>query len=570
MKRHIPKDQLLTQYEAMLDSHHKSLAIWKSPRPAALFATLAAFDTMIVPLTMGLLQEIPTPYTIQKIKSYHDSIIWAMRFFWNDKQDLNIAPVIDQSAIENAYELITHCESYSMLADFHAGYGRGLYDIDVDESVPNIRFVSRRQEGSMPEAGGILEDTPTSIGQIRDVTRHPRKIRDVVQAIRQVSHSWKNGCVVIEDFSQLRDTILHDAVLSMLPPHLPVLADTADLGGMLAFEFQAFWHALFKWSVVASGLFMQAVLEGKSQHEHLPTQITSQDHFVDVISGLTGLPEKTVYLCLQRLSFGHDCPSKPDIFLQPLLSSGGQVGWCPHVVQLSKYRRNILKLMARTPQLKATADNLIGGRELGLIGEFGTLLARHGYQFKQRLLLPEGRGEIDLLAFRTDRPAEVLVVEAKAVLEVDEINEVDQATKAMVAGQNQLRNAITFLREADLAVKQRIWRGVPWTTIESYFGVVLTPSAQPNSGYDHRELPAVTLETVKCYFESRDFRSPMRIWRTSCEKRWLDKYAEVVVEYVPIKIGEVTYEIPICHYGRNDSAADSGCGRRGASIPSQG
>jgi hypothetical protein len=251
-----------------------------------------------------------------------------------------------------------------------------------------------------------------------------------------------------------------------------------------------------------------------------------------------------VTACLDRLTYGQGCPKKPDIFLQPLLCADGNVAWSPYLIQICKYKRNMLKLMARVPALKSVADNLIGSRERLLTVQFGQLLAKHGYQFKTRVPLPDGSGEIDILAFHTKHPTELLVTEVKGVLGVDEVNEVEHVTREMILGQGQLRKIIAFLQTADLPTKTALWRGIPWNTICSYYGLVLTPNAQPNAAYDHRKLPAVTFETVTNYFYEQDFRSPAKIHKTSSDKRWLRKYTNPKSAYMPLQVCGVTYEIP--------------------------
>jgi hypothetical protein len=252
---------------------------------------------------------------------------------------------------------------------------------------------------------------------------------------------------------------------------------------------------------------------------------------------------------LERLTFGRDCRRKPDIFLQPLLCVGDHVAWSPYLVQICKYERNMLKLMARVPSLKSAADSLIGSREIALTRAFGQLLASHGYQYKTRIPLPDRSGEIDLVAYHTRHPTELLVTEIKGVLGVDEVNEVEHATSEMIGGQGQLGNAIGFLRGAHLTTKTAMWRGAPWGAIQSFHGIVLTPNAQPNAAYDHRELPAVTFETVMHYFHASDFKSPAKIWRTSAGKRWLRKYTNPETAYVPLRVGDITYHLPVSYVG---------------------
>src|SRR5262249_30488191 len=150
----------------------------------------------------------------------------------------------------------------------------------------------------------------------------------------------------------------------------------------------------------ASGLYCEAAFQGKPQHEHLPTQNVERSHFLDAIGELSGLPTSKMTLCLDRLSFGWQSNDKPDVFLQPLLATDTHISWSPHLISISKYERNMLKMMSRNPSLKMVADNLIGRREHVLSRLFGKTLSEYGYQYKPAIDLPGNLGEIDLLAYR--------------------------------------------------------------------------------------------------------------------------------------------------------------------------
>jgi hypothetical protein len=531
----------------MLDSFHRTLPLWSHSRPEAIFATLAAFDLMMLPICIGIAGAGPNPHAVQKVKGYHDSLIYAMRFFWEESHDMVVRPTTERQLIEQGFDFLSHCEQYGLLYDLHVGFNRGLFSLEADEVQKRVRFVHTPRDGSTPEPAGILEDTPSEWDHLRRSNEDPSIQQQTVVAVKSVAHQWSNGCLVIDDLSALRQPVFQEALERLLPGHEPPLDDADDLGGFTAKDHRSFWHALFKWSMVASGLYLAATLGRKNQHDHLPTQVVQRKRFVEGVTTVSCLPEEVVTACLDRLTFGRGCPKKPDIYLQPLLCVGEHVAWSPYLIQICKYKRNMLKLMARIPTLKPAADNLIGSRERLLTLQFGQLLAQHGYQFKTRIPLSDGSGEIDLLAFHSKHPTELLVTEIKGVLGVDEVNEVEHVTREMILGQGQLRNIISFLQKSDVLTKTGLWRGAPWNSIRSYYGLVLTPNAQPNAAYDHRELPAVTFETVKNYFYGRDFRSPAKIWKTSTQKRWLKRYAHPKSTYMPLQVGDVTYEIPLSY-----------------------
>ena len=249
----------------------------------------------------------------------------------------------------------------------------------------------------------------------------------------------------------------------------------------------------------------------------------------------------------ERLTFGAWDQRNPDIFLQPLVGNASHVAWSPYVIQISNFERNMLKLMARGPKkYKGLADNLIGAREKVAIQRFGEHLKKNfGYQYKTRVLLPRCQGEIGLLAFHTKHPSQMLIVEMKSVLEVDDVNEMHQSTLEMISGQNQLRRVFKLLGEMNIEEKQRLWNQPNWSSTTDFYGLILTPSSPPNPSYDHREIPAVTLETVMRHFNPRQFRSPRSIWNTSVKKPWLPDSSKLYLIYQPLEVGGITYEIPV-------------------------
>ncbi len=180
----------------------------------------------------------------------------------------------------------------------------------------------------------------------------------------------------------------------------------------------------------------------------------------------------------------------------------------------------------------------------GDCGRQRELLGQHGFQFKTRIGLPDGVGEIDVLAFHDKNPTELLVIEVKGVLEVDEVNEVDHATEELMSGQGQLRKVIGVLRALPPADRVRLWSKPTWPHVTDLYGVVLAPTAQPNARYDHREYPAITLDTLRTHFRPQHLRSPRRLWAAAVAKPWLRRFGGATFEFDQIRVGEVTYEIP--------------------------
>ncbi len=455
-----------------------------------------------------------------------------------------MTPTNDTGVVAAAGHFLLHCRDYSALADAHVAFNRGLFDIEVDEARRWVRFVPRPVEGAAPEPASLLEDLPHD----QDVVAAAFAARDqserAVALIHEIPHRIEGGRFVLDGFDRLAAPELTGLTNRLMAPHDIPLDAADDLGEFTAEEFRRFWGALARWSVAAMGLHLDDAFAGRPPTDRLPTQFVERAEFVGRVAALSGLPPATVNLCLSRLTYGSGGVKNPDPYLQPLLCTPTHVAWSPHLIQATKAERNMLKLMARLSDTKALADNLIGGRERVVAKRFGDFLSGHGYQYKTRVPLPDRRGEIDLLAFRSAVPEEVLVVEVKGVLGVDEVNEVDHATAEMVFGQGQLQKVIDFLKPLTVGGRQSLWRQPPWAQVTSFYGVVLTPNAHPHTGYSHTVFPAVTDRTVRGHFYPSDFKSPRKFWQTAVDKRWLRPAAAASRAYRTVRVGSLTYELP--------------------------
>ena len=169
----------------------------------------------------------------------------------------------------------------------------------------------------------------------------------------------------------------------------------------------------------------------------IPTQFHEYDQLNAILAQLSNIDIHKVVTISDRLHF-NNATSWPDIHLQPLLRCGTFVAWSPSIIQSSSYMRNMLRLMARTPSLKTIADDVIGNREHAMLRSLGGSLSRRGkcdFKLNTRIESNGKSAEVDLVAYNKRNPTELLVVEGKTVLAVDEINEVDKATSEMQSGQ---------------------------------------------------------------------------------------------------------------------------------------
>ena len=545
MSRNSPEGKLLTLFEAELDRHHTTFRFRAYPPDQAWFLTLATFDPLFLPMTESSLAAATHLSTALKVKELHDCVIYALRFLWRRSRPVTIVPTNDPSAFEDAATFLTYCRTHSNLTDAHVAYGRGVFGVEADEAHRRVRFVPTAADGSTPEPAGMIDDFADGANTVTGAAATPRAAARAKGVFDRVPHHTESGRIVIDTFGSLNSADAREFAGSVVPREALPLQDADDLGGFTAGEFRAFWLGLLRWSMAALGLYMRAWGSGRRQYDHLPTQFLRRDEFVSHMVELSGLPPETVEACTNRLTYGRECRDKPDPYLQPLVCTASHVLWSPHLVVLSKSERNVLKLTARIPLLKSIADDLIGGREASLLNEFGRLLGKHGYQYKTRIPLPDGVGEVDLLAYHDKHPETLLVVEGKAFLGVDEVAEVAQATKEMVKGQGQLARAVGVLEGLPAEARRALWSKPLWQHVRSFAGVVLTPNVQPDATYSHSLYPAVALETVRRHFQRSDYKTPGAFWEAAVAKRWLGKYRGRRTGFHPVTVGSVTYELPV-------------------------
>src|SRR5690606_24973091 len=133
-----------------------------------------------------------------------------------------------------------------------------------------------------------------------------------------------------------------------------------------------------------------------------------------------------------------------------------------------------------------------------------------GCQFKLHTPL-EGNGEsgeIDLLAYNTSFPEEVLIVEVKAMLDTDEINEVHSATVEMQHGQKQVQKVMRILESMDNASRAQKFKFVRWDRAIKYYGLVVSPNSEPHQAYDQSLIPGIALSTLESRMRKNHFASP--------------------------------------------------------------
>ena len=150
-----------------------------------------------------------------------------------------------------------------------------------------------------------------------------------------------------------------------------------------------------------------------------------------------------------------------------------------------------------------------------------------------------------MLLYQTAKPDEVLIVEAKALIAPDEINEVYDATQALAYGQEQVRRAVRILRKMPLLEKQQKFKFVNWKKVANFYGAVITTDGEAHWTLDQREIPVLTYNSLQWRFRPRDFRCPSRFWATSVQRTWQNGEMKIEEDiYVDFEIGDLVYRLP--------------------------
>ncbi|WP_425400401.1 hypothetical protein [Aeoliella sp.] len=349
------------------------------------------------------------------------------------------------------------------------------------------------------------------------------------------------------DVSVVNDPRIKEQFEWAMPKEPLPLDNAEELVGFTVGDFETFFAALRRWSFCCTFGFLLSITErGKQQWECAPTQCVERSRFFHSMQSLTELPDVVLEAIVQRLTYNRSA-KWPDVYQQPLFCGRSTVTWSASVIQNSKQLRNMLKLMSRTKDLQNHAATLIGSREGRMLWELGDLLSRRGrtaYKLTTSISYGDDKGEVDLLAYNRKFPDELLIVEGKAVLGVDEINEVDAATTEMQGGQGQLADIKSILARMSDGEKGALFKFVNWSLVRTIYSVVVSADAEPNNKYDHSEHPGISLQTIIVRLRDNHFASPQKFWRACKERKWMDKLRAYTEKFSSITVGDVTYELP--------------------------
>ena len=544
-------DDLLRVFERQLDQHHKTLGIYSHPREVRLFALLAAYDFTLLSEYNARLRFGDSVGIAWRSMRLQDSLSCCLRWLCQQNPG-DLRSPSDKAVFDSAAEFLLWGCDYASLADAHLMYARGLADVEIDTCAKNVRFVLK-PEGDRREIDGYVQVCEFQKTIARQNERRRRQLLSSMAAeVSQINTAYHAGRICVSDITQLMKPTLIKYIQTEINVEILPLDPTIDLGGFSFGEYRQFWQGISNWSNCLLALYDLAIRRGIEELRCAPTQLLKENDFVSAMTVLSGLPEPIVSSITGRLTYDF-ASSKADIWLKPFLRSNGSILWSPRIIRRSRYQRNMLKLMARTPALKNMAASIIGRQEGSFVNLIGNLLSRKaGYQFKTmtRLSTQSQEAEIDLIAYQTKTPSEVLVVEAKTLLPADEVNEVSEVTNKLTIGQGQIENALGVLKSMGNEAKQRLFRFIDWNKVREYYPLLMTPDTHPDTRYDDNVVPHISYTSLRMYPRPRDLSKPSRLWSFCKSKQWIKEQTPTKqCQHRDIRVADIIYTVPLIEMG---------------------
>jgi hypothetical protein len=149
------------------------------------------------------------------------------------------------------------------------------------------------------------------------------------------------------------------------------------------------------------------------------------------------------------------------------------------------------------------------------------------------------------LAVNWQHPQEVLIIEAKAFLQVDDLNEIKSATVEMQRAQDQIGRIVRILTSMPLAEKKSLFPFVEWEKVERWFGVIVTPETEPAINFDHTRVPAASLQTLNNRLRPKDWLGPRRIWQAMVNREWQSAIRNARHTHEQFSLANIIFEIPL-------------------------
>ncbi len=541
----------LRRWEADLDSFHEQYELFHYEPTHATFATLAAIDMAFTGSMIDAAERsqdlLGTDAALATQRTQQEGFAQIFRWLCAKNGQLDAKVTHDPAIFRSVYDLLQHAQCYTDIADFHRMLNRGDCELEVQAEPPTCRFVPVRPTGSLCPSMGMHEDFLDLMRRKSQLLGSGRvKVTTAwVQAVVDQSRIMvQSNSLVVTNPRAFANLDFQQSISRIVPQEEIACNKTTDCGGFTMEQFDRCWMVLLLWSTAVWFVFSRVARRVFPSVPAMAVQRVDRISLHALLAECAGVSESIAENVCSRLSFASETHN-PDIQLTPLLQSEGMYLWSPGLIIMLRHQRNMLRLMARMPATKALADNAIGSREPAMISRVERKLQKYGFRTVtlRRWKSEDAEGEIDLLAWREAEDDGAIIIEAKACLRPDEINEVDALTQSADKAAAQLATSIAALKSNSQS-EHRFVPEMPALLTSKLRPIVLFLEGSPSNRYTHSDVPAVNLRGFLDRFRSSDFRSAERLWEAAKEKRWLPKVSPASTQWLDVKVGKVTYKLP--------------------------
>src|ERR1700709_2470232 len=317
-------EAILRRFEAeVLDTFHTTLPLWPVERRKAIYALMAAFDTMILPMA-SILSET----TSEDIGAMLHMKLWQEGFnqalLWLTTDGLVMpSPLEDGDLLDKGGEFLLYTAiKYTPVASLHVLYSRGLATVEADEKRRLVKFLHPTSGKNSKPWFNFAEMAVEGSKNRDEEQKKSIAMDEAMDSFANMQVKVEGGALRFDVYALLTPEVLRFADMVRHTETL-ILDPTIDLTGFSLGQFRTFWRILFAWSMSASMVFQGITQRGARQEGCIPTQVVPRDEFLSVIGTISGLSTAVVGEIVNRLSY---IPGrKADIFLQPLLCSSDQI-----------------------------------------------------------------------------------------------------------------------------------------------------------------------------------------------------------------------------------------------------
>lgn len=256
-------DRLLRKFERDLDLYHNSLPLMGRNPEAALYAVMAAYDSMLLPLRDISVQiDEKAIGSRQAIQAIIQSINPALLWITSEARAVCPDPAADADLIDDGGNFLTHARDYFQLSAFHIMYSRHLMPVECDEDSRLVRFI-RPKAHDFPD--GFVSAVVAELASKRPNSRRGEVSLAFNQWLSRAAYTLDRGRIHFTRPNAFASKEIVDVAGLFAMPETLELSDEIDLIGFTMGEFRSFWLGLHCWSIAATELYLQLVGNGVAQ-----------------------------------------------------------------------------------------------------------------------------------------------------------------------------------------------------------------------------------------------------------------------------------------------------------------